>query len=465
MKDYKYRIFTSVIEENINKGILKPGDWLPSVRNIKQEFNLSTSSVQSGYDYLVFKGIVTSLPRQGYIVALRDTNEQHPIPAPVPRDPFFKENVLLTSGASRHSEFTPLNAAAPSDLFVPQKLLLNTMQKVIREKGTALLRYYPANGSEQLRDLLSRRSARHGAMINPDETIITDGALQALYIALAATTEPGDIVAVESPCVFSVLEVIANLRLKTIEIPVSYKNGFDIDYLESACKKNSIKAIVLTPNFHNPTGVLISDNRKKEILVIADQYNIPIIENDIYGDLHFGNSRPSNIKNFDTKGNVITYSSFSKSLAPGIRLGWISAGRFFSKAERVKFSLGRSVSPFNQEVISQLLNSYSYDKHLRSFRLQLEQQALALINTFNQYLTDSYTPVPQGGYSLWSRLPEKVDMKEFYSYCEKYRLHFTPGKTFSFTNIYDHHFRSIFSQRITDSDLQSIQKIGTLLPR
>ncbi|ATL45346.1 PLP-dependent aminotransferase family protein [Elizabethkingia sp. HX WHF] len=464
MRDYKYKIFTSAIEENINKGILKPGDWLPSVRNIKQEFSLSTSSVQSGYDYLVFKGLIISLPRRGYKVAhISKADEQHPVPTPVPRDPVFHENITLTSDNDRHTEFTPLNTAAPSDLFVPQKLLLNTMQKVIREKGAALLRYYPANGSEQLRNLLSRRSARHGAMINPDEIIITDGALQALYIALAATTEPGDIVAIESPCVFSVLEVIANLRLKTIEIPVGYKNGFDIDYLENTCKKNNIKAIVLTPNFHNPTGILISDGRKKETLMIADQYNIPIIENDIYGDLHFGNSRPSNIKNFDTTGNVITYSSFSKSLAPGIRLGWMSAGRFFPKAERVKFSLGRSVSPFSQEVISQLLNSSSYDKHLRSFRFQLEQQALALINTFNQYLTDSYTPIPQGGYSIWSRLPAKVDMKEFYNYCEKYRLHFTPGKTFSFTNIYDHHFRSIFSQRITDSDLQSIQKIGALL--
>lgn len=239
MKDYKYKIFTSVIEENINKGLLKPGDYLPSVRNIKQEYNLSTSSVQSGYDYLVFKGLVTSLPRQGYIVTNHTltANEPYPIPDPVSRDPVFKENILLTSGTGRHSEFTPLNVAAPSDLMVPQKLLLRTMQKVIKEKGAALLRYYPANGSEQLRDALSRRSARHGAIINPDEILITDGALQALYIALAATTDPGDIVAVESPCVFSVLEVIASLHLKAIEIPVSYKDGFDIGYLENACKR------------------------------------------------------------------------------------------------------------------------------------------------------------------------------------------------------------------------------------
>lgn len=238
MKDYKYKIFTSVIEENINKGLLKPGDYLPSVRNIKQEYNLSTSSVQSGYDYLVFKGLVTSLPRQGYIVTNHTltANEPYPIPDPVSRDPVFKENILLTSGTGRHSEFTPLNVAAPSDLMVPQKLLLRTMQKVIKRK-VQLYCVIILQMVRTIKDALSRRSARHGAIINPDEILITDGALQALYIALAATTDPGDIVAVESPCVFSVLEVIASLHLKAIEIPVSYKDGFDIGYLENACKR------------------------------------------------------------------------------------------------------------------------------------------------------------------------------------------------------------------------------------
>ncbi|AQX14158.1 GntR family transcriptional regulator [Elizabethkingia meningoseptica] len=462
MKDYKYTIFTSVIEENINKGILKPGDKLPSVRNIKQEFKLSTSSVQSGYDYLTFKGLVTGIPRQGYVVTKRiqQTDEPHPVPAPVPRDPVFRENIMLTSDQTRYSEFAPLNAAAPSGLFMPQKLILRTMQSVIREKGSALLRYYPANGSEELRDLLSRRSARHGALINPDELLVTDGALQALYIALAATTNPGDLVAVESPCVFSVLEVIASLRLKSIEIPVGYKEGFDTDYLENVCKKNPVKAIVLTPNFHNPTGILMTDNRKKEVLDIAERHHIPVIENDIYGDLYFGHSRPSTIKNFDTSGLVITYSSFSKTLAPGIRLGWLSAGQFFSKAERIKFSLGRSVSPFNQEVINKLLDSTAYERHLRTFRQQLEQQAMTLTDQFSHFFPDSYTHIPQGGYSIWSRLPAATDMEQFYQYCKKYHLQITPGKTFSFTNAYDHYFRAIFSQRITTSELNAIQSTG-----
>ncbi|TXJ27500.1 MAG: PLP-dependent aminotransferase family protein [Chitinophagaceae bacterium] len=368
MKDYRYRIFTSVIEKRINRRILKPGDKLPSVRSIKQEYHLSTSSVQSGYDYLVIKGLVVSIPRSGYIVAVpakQEISETYPELPRVPRDPVFRKNILLTSDMQDYSESTSFNVAAPSDLLVPQKLVLRTMQEVIREKGAALLRYYPANGSKKLRELLCRRAALHGALIQPDELLITDGALQALYIALAAVTVPGDVIAVESPCVFSVLEVIANLRLRAIEIPVRYKDGFDTDYLKDICTKNRIKAIVLTPNFHNPTGILMTDEKKREVLSIASGYNMPIIENDVYGDLYFNDTRPSTIRNFDTSGLVITVSSFSKTIAPGMRLGWMAAGRFFSETERVKFSLGRSVSPLNQEVVMKLLLSSSYDRHLR----------------------------------------------------------------------------------------------------
>ncbi|KQT31541.1 GntR family transcriptional regulator [Chryseobacterium sp. Leaf405] len=467
MRDYKYSIFTSIIEENINNGILRPGDQLPSIRKIKKDYSLSISSVQSGYDYLVFKGLVKSNPRSGFTVNLQTKKilkEPMPVASLVPINSVFRKNLNLTSYRNQNTEITSLNAAVPSDFLIPQKLVLKTMQQIIREKGASLLRYYPTNGSEKLRELLSKRSALHGASLQQDEILITDGALQALYIALAVTTNPNDIIAVESPCVFSVLEVIANLRLRTIEIPVKSDTGFDTDSLKKACIQNTIKAIVVTPNFHNPTGLLMTDEKKKEIYNIASFHDIPIIENDIYGDLYFSGSRPSNIKNFDNTGLVLTFSSFSKTLAPGIRLGWLSAGRYLEKAETMKFSLGRSVSPMNQEVILKLLSTSGYDRHLRVFRHHLEHQAIKLVNQFNEYFPEnSYTPIPKGGYSVWTQLPPKTDMLFFNTICEKFGITFTPGTTFSFTNSYDKFFRTVFSQQITDKSLDAIKKIGRSL--
>ncbi|MDP9960017.1 aminotransferase-like domain-containing protein [Chryseobacterium lathyri] len=464
MTSYKYEIFTSVIEEQIKNRILLKGERLPSIREIKSRYQLSTSSVQSGFEYLMMKGLVESSPRSGYFVATVEEDRTPQVRTdliPVVRDAVFAKNVMLTSARNKPSESSSFNMAAPGDLLMPQKLIFRTMQGVIHEKGAALLRYYPSNGLYELRKQISIQMANHGCLIDPDELIITDGALQALTIALRAVAEPGDIVAVESPCVFSVLEAVANLGLKMIEIPVHYENGFDTEYFRKVCTSNDIKAVVLTPNFHNPTGIVMSDDDKKELLVVASMHQIPIIENDIYGDLYFGDKRPKCIKNFDHSGLVITYSSFSKTLAPGIRLGWLHTGRFYSRSERARFVLGRSVAPIYQELILKLLQGTGYERHLRSFRKQLNRQAVELLNALRHYFPeDSYFHSPEGGYSIWGKLPEGTDMKRFFEYCDKNKILFTPGNTFSLTDEYSHHFRIIFADRITPESLTLLENAG-----
>jgi len=464
MQNFKYQIFTSIIEEQIKNGIFISGDRLPSIREIKEKYRLSTTSVQSGYDYLVMKGWVENRPRSGFFVNVK-TNEDIPENftkfLPTARNPDFEKKVKLTSKSGKSFEQVSFNTAAPTDLLVPQKLILRKMQEVIRKKGASILRYYPANGSEILRNQIASRATKFGCKINSEQIIITDGALQALYIALASVTESGDVIALESPCIFSVLEVISNLKLKVIEIPVHYKNGFDVDYLKDILSKNNIRAVVVTPNFHNPTGILMSDETKKELALIAQNNEIPIIENDIYGDLYFDRERPLTVCNFDTDGWVMTYSSFSKTLAPGIRLGWLSAGRFFEQAERMKFSLGKSVAPIFQEVMIQLLEENSYDRHLRSFRKQLEIQCVELLNILRSYFPkDCYFHRPHGGYSIWGRLPKEVNMPDFYKFCENQKIAFTPGDTFSYTDAYSHHFRIIFADRITSESILRLREIG-----
>ncbi|AZA76891.1 PLP-dependent aminotransferase family protein [Chryseobacterium sp. G0186] len=462
MKSYIYEVFTKIIEEQIRNGIFQPKDRLPSVREIKERYNISTSSVQSGFESLVIKGLIESVPRSGYFVSQITEEPISKMKMKLPqvvRDEVFMKNVMLTS--KRSSEHRSFNNTVPGDLLIPQKLILRTMQEVIREKGASLLRYYPSNGLEALRKQIARHMGMHGCQLNPDELIITDGALQALTIALSSVTKAGDIVAVDSPCVFSILEVIANLGLKVVEIPVHYRSGFDTEYFRKICAENKISALVVTPNFHNPTGIMMSDATKKELVGIAETYELCIIENDLYSDLYFEEKRPSCIKNFDKKGLVMTYSSFSKTLAPGIRLGWLYAGSFYSKAERTKFALGRSVSPIYQELITQLLQDNKYERHLRSFRKKMSQQAFQLLEVLRKHFPeDSYFHKPQGGYSIWGQMPGNMDMLKFYQYCEEHQVLFTPGGTFSMTDQYSHHFRIVFTERITSESLEVLKKIG-----
>ncbi|SIS64815.1 DNA-binding transcriptional regulator, MocR family, contains an aminotransferase domain [Chryseobacterium ureilyticum] len=462
VKSYEYEVFTAVIEEQIRCGILKSKDRLPSVRAIKEKYQLSMSSVQSGFEYLMIKGLIESSPRSGYFVADKSDEAIPEMKTKLPvvvRDEVFMKNMMLTS--KRVSESSSFNTAVPGDLLIPQKLILRTMQEVIREKGASLLRYYPPNGLEELRIQIAKRMRGFDCKLNPDEIIITDGALQALTIALSAVTKAGDTVAVDSPCVFSVLEVIANLGLKVIEIPVHYRSGFDIEYFQNIAAESNIRALIVTPSFHNPTGITMTDEVKKKIVEVAEFQQLYVIENDIYSDLYFEEKRPSCIKSFDQKGWVMIYSSFSKTLAPGIRLGWLHAGSSYSKAERTKFVLGRSVSPIYQELILKLLKGNSYERHLRQFRKNLSQQAAQLLDVLRKSFPEgSYFHRPQGGYSIWAQMPENMDMKKFYQYCEDNRILFTPGDTFSFTDKYDHHFRVVFAERITSESILLLEKTG-----
>ncbi len=463
---YKFEVFTKTIEQNIKDGVFKAGYKLPSVRMLKEQYGLSISTVQSGYDYLVLSGLVDNVPKSGYyvrsqpLVSVSNQRKRRP----VIRDATFKKHLGLTTRSNERGRLSEFNVAAPGDLLVPQKLLLRTMQQVIREQGTNLLRYYPASGSIDLKSNIAQRAAAYQTILHPEELLVTDGGLQALYIALASVCAPGDVVAIETPCVFSVLEIIRVLKLKVIEIPTLVDVGFDIDFFNKACANSSIRAVVVTPNFHNPTGVLLSDDQKKRLLDLIVYYGIALIENDICGDLYFHGKRPSTIKGMDESGLVMSYSSYSKTLAPGIRLGWLAAGKFTQRAEQIRFALGSTVSPIYQETVSRLLSSSSYDRHLRTFRMQLARNAYTAIHLISSYLPEgTVVQTPRGGYNLWVQLPLHTDMEAFYKHCEEVAIRFTPGFTFSFSRSFDTCFRMVFADNFSDQKKESIQRLGERL--
>ncbi|MFB6456675.1 PLP-dependent aminotransferase family protein [Chitinophaga sp. Hz27] len=466
MKVYKFEAFTSAIEKNIREGIFKPGHKLPSVRELKAQYETSISTIQQGYDYLVATGLVESVPKSGYYVANRpdiSRKKEKTNRKPIVRDAVFKHHLELITSMMAGRKYAEFNVAAPGDLLMPQKLILRTMQQVIREEGAGLLRYYPSNGSTKLKSQIIKKAAAYQTMLHPDELLITDGALQALYIALSAVCNAGDVIAVESPCVFSALEVIRVLQLRVIEIPVDPLTGFDIAFLKKACRHNTIKAIVVTPNFHNPTGILLTDEQKQDLLAVGHLHNIAIIENDIYGDLFFHGHRPTNIKSFDDSGLVLTYTSYAKTMAPGIRLGWLAAGKYTQRAEQIKFSLGSSVSPIYQEVMQRLLAGNSYDRHVRSFRMQLAKHAHFTIHLLSAHFPkNTMMLTPAGGYNIWVKMPESTDMADFYRQCEKIGVRFTPGYTFSFSGAFEKYFRIVFADKFTTKRVAAIRMAGKL---
>jgi DNA-binding transcriptional MocR family regulator len=471
MKQYRYEAVAAVIETHIRAGRYKPGDKLPSVRDLKEKYGASVTTIQKVYEQLIVQGLVVNIPRSGYYVSREAEQPAESAPvavtAPVTRDTFFSSNLaaITSRDLSRHA-LAEFNVAAAGDLLLPQKLILRTMQQVIREHGVGLLRYYPSNGAQELREHIVQRAARHHTNLHPDELIITDGALQALYIALSAVCAAGDIIAVESPCVFSVLEVARTLRLRIVEIPIDSHAGLDLDHFKRAAGSTAIRAIVVTPNFQNPTGTLLSEAQKRNLLQIAQQYGIAIIENDLYGDLYFTGKRPSNIRSYDESGLVLTYSSYSKTLAGGIRLGWLSPGRYFRQAEQIKFSLGSTVAPVYQETVNKLLSTNSYDRHIRAFRAKLAKQAHHTVQLVSAHFPEgTQATMPDGGYHLWVQLPEATDMQAFYEACNNIGVRFTPGSTFSFSGRYQQYFRLVFADQYSREKEKAIKQAGAYAKR
>lgn len=466
MAKYKYEIFTNGLEKDIRTGLLKPGYKLPSVRSLKEQYKTSISTIQKGYEYLMLTGLVESIPKSGYFVS----HQASPAPLgkvkayPVVRDAVFKQHLGLMSAEKEERHVSAFHVATPGDVLMPQQLILRTMQQVVREESAALLRYYPASGSPELKEKIVMSAARHQTLLHEEELVLTDGALQALYIALATVCEVGDVVAIESPCVFSVLEVIRMLRLKVIEVPIDPQTGFAIDFFKKACRQHKIKAVVITPNFNNPTGLSLTSEQKMALLVLIQQHHIALIENDIYGDLYFQGERPGMIKSYDDSGLVLSYASYAKTLAPGIRLGWLSAGKFVARAEQIKFALGSSVSPIYQETIRRILATTAYDRHLRNFRAQLAKNAYMAMNLITDNFPSNTAFVrPQGGYHLWVKMTDTIHMKQFYALCAQHGVRFTPGSIFSFGGTYDHFFRFVFADRFTKEKIAAIAQLGQRL--
>ena len=279
------------------------------------------------------------------------------------------------------------------------------MAAISRKLGAASVKYDIVPGSEVLRRELSRRSLEWGCALKAEDFFTTIGATEAMSIALRATCEPGDTVVVESPTYFGLARTLRELRLNAVPIPVDSTTGIDLDMLENIVRKRRIAACVLIPNFHNPVGFLMPDENKQRLVQMLAPRGIPIIEDDIYGDLQHHGQRPRCLKAFDTDGSVILCGSFSKTLAPGYRVGYLSAGRWHQRAIALKVVSTLSNALLPTLAIAEFLKNGGYDRYLRSirqaFQRQVEQMREAIVESFPEGIRLSR---PQGNFMLWNCL-------------------------------------------------------------
>ncbi|GAB4210591.1 MAG: PLP-dependent aminotransferase family protein [Synechococcales cyanobacterium] len=451
----------------ITSGTLQPGDRLPSVRKLREQLSVSTSTVLEAYRLLEDRGLISARPQSGYYVkatALKVPQEpQLTLPSRHACDIDISLAFQVIS-TMRDPTLVQLGAAVPALERFPLAHLNRLMGKIMRDQPQRVHNYDLPQGCAELRTECAKRMLDAGCSVPPDRMVITNGALEAINLCLQALTQPGDTVAIESPTYFAMLESMKSLGLKALTLPTHPRHGLSLSHLEEALKTQSVKVCMLVSNFSNPLGSCMDDTKKKQLVDLLNRYETPLIEDDIYGDLAFQGSRPKAIKAFDQEERVLYCSSVSKTLSPGLRIGWCAAGRYHSEVLRLKSILNQNTAVGSQLTVAAFLNSGGYDRHLRHLRRVYQDLSARMVQAIADYFpAETCVTRPTGGHVLWVEMPLGFDTLRLYQEALDHGIAIAPGVMFSASGQHYHHCFRLNTAVVWSAEVeQAMQTLGRL---
>lgn len=432
-----YENLATQLKDAIRQGTYPPGEKVPSVRRLSVQQRVSQATVVAAYRLLESHGWLEARPQSGFFA-------RHPEAAPPPARSSsaadgpcavnVTELAVRLSRNTQRKDLVSFGAAVPHPDFLPLKDLRAALNRSLRRQADAGSRYSFPPGEEALRQRIARRAAESGCHFSPDDIVIADGCQEALNLALRAVARAGDIIAIETPAFFGTLQAIESLGMQALEIPSDPATGLSLEALSLALDRWPVKAVVTVSNFSNPTGSLMPDASKTRLVKLLAARDIPLIEDDIYGDLVHGRERPRAIKAWDGEGRVLLCSSFSKTIAPGYRVGWIVPGRWRQAVEHLKYVSTMANATLPQLAMADYLADSRYERHLarvrRHYADNLARMQAAISRNFPPGTRASQ---PRGGFVLWVELPEghSPDTLDLYERALVAGISFTPGRLFS----------------------------------
>jgi DNA-binding transcriptional MocR family regulator len=463
----RYEQLVKFIVSMVDNGTLAPGVRLPSVRTISEQQGISISTTLQAYRLLEDRGVVVARPQSGFYVAATQAGK-FALPSTSRRR--VKASTVSISGAvavllehASNSKLVPLGCAVPDAELLQSRRLDLALARAARQHGARHNVYSAPRGDLGLRREIARRAMRVGHALSPDDVIITNGCTEAVTIALSAIAKPGDTIAVESPTYFGLLHTLEALGLKALELPTDPERGVNIAALSRLLETESVAACVLSSSFSNPLGSTMPEADKRELLALLAQHAVPLIEDDVYGEIHFTRDRPKPFIALDGGAGTIHCSSFSKSLAPGYRIGWIAAGAMAQKLvdRKLAFSLCSPVLP--QVALADFLASGAYDAHMRRLRRLLEDNLLRLGRAVEaSFPASTRISRPAGGFALWVELPKGSDSRALFDEALEHGICFAPGDVFSASRRFRNCLRlsagSSWSERIE----KGVRRLGDL---
>ncbi|NOT18435.1 MAG: PLP-dependent aminotransferase family protein [Sulfuriferula sp.] len=455
-----YQQLALEMKARIETGVYVAGQRLLGVRSVARMRGVSVATAVAAYQVLTDTGYIEARSRSGFYVLTR-----HSIQAIEPKAIEKTAPPQLVTGqamamalikAANDPSIVQLGAAVPDSSFLPTHSIGRALVQVIRTQRTQSASYMMPPGAVELRRQIARRMGESGSTVSADDIVITTGCQEALSLALRAVTKPGDVVAVESPAFYGLLHVMESLGLEALEIPAHPRNGIVLDTLAFALERWPVKACVFSPNFSNPLGYCMSDEAKHALIRLLEKHKIPLIEDDVYGDLGFNQRRPSTCKGLAPNADILYCSSFSKTLAPGLRIGWVAAeGARRERIEYLKYVTSIASPTVPQLAVAELLANGRYERYLREVRGKYASAVARMSDVVMQiFPSETRISQPQGGFVLWVELPEGVDSFALARRAIDQGVSVAPGPLFSAAGKFSNFIR-LSSARVWDARMES----------
>ena len=453
MSVFRYEALEVFLRQQIQTGRYKVGEKLSSVRTLCQQHELSKATVIHALHKLEADQLIYAVPKSGYFVAEVSSDYNTPQKVPTPSIP-AQVNVpdLFRDIMSRSAAFDIL----PSDRSTATAQHLINLNRMIGKAS----RFHPeqkAHYYDEPKGLVRLRSAivdlyrQRETSLAAEDLCITSGCQHALFLALMATCQKGDTVAIESPAFYGALQQLEQLGLHVIEISSDPNTGLDLQELADKIQDWPIKACIVTPNFHTPTGSKMPVSNMKALVKLANQHDFYVIEDDIYGELSFHNELCPPLKSVCREGRVILCGSFSKCLSRELRIGWIAGGLLHDKIVQLKLITQLANPQAVQEGLAEFISQGHFKRYVNQRRQQLKEQRDQLIAELRQHWGAHIKfSKPNGGMSCWLELPSHIDTQQSYKALLEKGIVLTPGVLFSAHGLYKNHMRLSFSQPLTE---------------
>lgn len=452
----------------IDTGAFKHGQRLPSVRDTAQQEGVAISTAVQAFRWLEERGLVQARPKAGYFVAPRRRALALPSVSrppnrslPVERD---SRSGLIMAQQIDGREGVSFGGAFPKDqTFFHDDRIRVALSRATRLHRRALIEYDVSAGTLELRQAVARRALHLGCNLAADNVVITSSCTHAVSLCLQAVTRPGDVVALESPTYFGFLDLLESLGLRALEVPTHPRTGLSLPALQLALDTQPVKALLAVPTLSNPLGAVMPLADKRALVAMLAAKGIPLIEDVIFNDLLATDERRRAVKAFDNDGGVMVCGSFTKTLAPGVRLGWVDAGRWRDRVATLKRVHGGATNVVLEHALADLLTQGGYEARLRrlseSMRQRLNEARRLIASHFPRGTRVSNPPA---GYTLWVELPPDVDGMALLHQCATQGISFGPGALFTATDRFKTCLRLSFAGSWGEPERQALGQLGRM---